>query len=446
MAATADERIPALTTSDEIFSLAVPFATFASEPRIGANAARGKKPHQGIFSKNRRLRVGAIWPKWPGTHQVSGQWWSETVLGIVIDANGNTLSDPSGKSYSWDFENRLTQAVNPGVGTTTFRYDPFGRRIQKSGPLGTTNYLYSGLSLVEELDGGGNILARYTQGRTIDEPLAELRSGTASYYEQDGVNSVSSLSTAAGALANTYSYDSFGKATSTGTLTNPFQYTGREFDSETGIYEYRLRYYDPTDGRFLQEDPIRFRGGANFYAYVKNSPIGAVDPLGLAKCIYSISAHTIVCQPNADPGSPAIDGPNGADAVQVGPNGVGSGNGTCSNNPSSACLKSVYQNGDPNSGGPIPPGNYALTYMYDSHWNDGHDRYDIAQLPFDFSHRAWRWATRERKAFELHRGTITHGCINVDINNPDAMSQYDDMQQLLLQEQFNGGNTMSVVP
>jgi YD repeat-containing protein len=60
------------------------------------------------------------------------------------DANGNTLSDPSGKSYSWDFENRLTQAVNPGVGTTTFRYDPFGRRIQKSGPLGTTNYLYDG--------------------------------------------------------------------------------------------------------------------------------------------------------------------------------------------------------------------------------------------------------------------------------------------------------------
>ncbi|MGB6474389.1 MAG: hypothetical protein WBF04_09950, partial [Candidatus Sulfotelmatobacter sp.] len=126
MAATADERIPALTTSDEIFSLAVPFATFASEPRIGANAARGKKPHQGIFSKNRRLRVGAIWPKWPGTHQVSGQWWSETVLGIVIDANGNTLSDASGKSYTWDFENRLAQAIVPGTngGTTTFRYDP----------------------------------------------------------------------------------------------------------------------------------------------------------------------------------------------------------------------------------------------------------------------------------------------------------------------------------
>jgi YD repeat-containing protein len=71
-------------------------------------------------------------------------------LGIVatLDANGNTLSDAQGRSYTWDFENRLVQATNPGVGTTTFKYDPFGRRIQKSGPLGTTNYLYDGDNLL----------------------------------------------------------------------------------------------------------------------------------------------------------------------------------------------------------------------------------------------------------------------------------------------------------
>jgi YD repeat-containing protein len=50
----------------------------------------------------------------------------------AYDANGNTLSDAQGRSFIWDFENRLTQVVNPGVGTTTFRYDPFGRRIQLS--------------------------------------------------------------------------------------------------------------------------------------------------------------------------------------------------------------------------------------------------------------------------------------------------------------------------
>src|SRR5437868_6712018 len=71
---------------------------------------------------------------------------------VTHDANGNTLSDAQGRSFTWDFENRLTQVVVPGTngGTTTYKYDPFGRRIQKSGPLGTTNYLYDGKNLLEE--------------------------------------------------------------------------------------------------------------------------------------------------------------------------------------------------------------------------------------------------------------------------------------------------------
>jgi YD repeat-containing protein len=144
------------------------------------------------------------------------------VFTVADDANGNTLSDPSGKSYTWDFENRLVQAVKPSVGTTAFRYDPFGRRIQKSGPLGTTNYLYDGFNSLEEVDQSGSVLARYTQTTKVDEPLAELRSGTTSYYDADALGSITSLGNSAGALAETYAYDSFGKQTaSTGMLTNP---------------------------------------------------------------------------------------------------------------------------------------------------------------------------------------------------------------------------------
>jgi hypothetical protein len=77
-----------------------------------------------------------------------------------------------------------------------------GRRIQKSGPLGATNYLYDGRDLIEEIDSSGNVLARYTQYPSLDQPLAELRSGVTSYYEQDAIGSVSALSNAAGALAN----------------------------------------------------------------------------------------------------------------------------------------------------------------------------------------------------------------------------------------------------
>jgi RHS repeat-associated protein len=203
------------------------------------------------------------------------------------DANDNTLSksDSTGTTqYSWDFENRLTQAIVPSVGTTTFRYDPFGRRIQKSGPLGTTNYLYDGDddNVIEEVDASGNVLARYTSGQETDELLSVLRSGTTSYFEQDTLSSVTALSNPAGALANTYTFDSFGNATaSTGTLTNPFQYTGRDNDSETGLYYYRARYFDPRVGRFISEDPLGVRDHLNMYAYVRNNPINFDDPLGL---------------------------------------------------------------------------------------------------------------------------------------------------------------------
>ena len=226
MPAAAKDEMLASANTEEIFSLAAGVAA-ALDTRECANAVRGRKPHQGIFSKNRRPRINPTWVKWSGTHQDRSLAWSETVLGPTV-------------------------------------------------------YLYDGNNPVEELDGGGNVSARYTEGAHVDEWLAELRSGTISYYQQDGLGSVTSLSNSGGALANTYAYDSYGKLiASTGTLTNPFQYAGRELDSETGTYYYRARYYDPAAGRFLSEDPMRFGEGTDFYPYVGNNPVTMADPLGL---------------------------------------------------------------------------------------------------------------------------------------------------------------------
>jgi RHS repeat-associated protein len=216
------------------------------------------------------------------SYNPSNQLTANSSGSYTYDNNGNTLTDASGKSYTWDFENRMIQAIVPGTGTTTFKYDPFGRRIQKSGPNGTTNYLYDGPNLIEEVDSSGNILARYTHPEYIDEPLSELRSGTTSYYQQDALRSVTSVSNGAGTLASTYTYDSYGKQTAvTGTLTNPFRYTGRELDSETGLDFNRARYFDPLVGRFINEDPAGFFGGFNFYTYVENDPVDSTDPTGL---------------------------------------------------------------------------------------------------------------------------------------------------------------------
>jgi YD repeat-containing protein len=107
-------------------------------------------------------------------YNASNELTSSSLGSYSYDANGNTLSDTSGRQYTWDFENRLIQAAAPGTngGTTTFKYDPFGRRIQKSGPLGTTNYLYDWETIIDGVDSTGAFYARFTTSLDVDEPLA----------------------------------------------------------------------------------------------------------------------------------------------------------------------------------------------------------------------------------------------------------------------------------
>ena len=170
----------------------------------------------------------------------------------------------------------------PSTRTVSFKYDPFGRRVYKSSSSATSVYAYDGINLIEETNSSGSAVARYSQTQNIDEPLAMLRSSATSYYHADGLGSVTSLSNAAGSIANTYTYDSFGKLTaSTGSLTNSFRYTGREFDTETSLYYNRARYYDPNAGRFISEDPLKSAVRLNRYKYVNNSPNILSDPSGL---------------------------------------------------------------------------------------------------------------------------------------------------------------------
>ena len=219
-------------------------------------------------------------------YNASNELTSSSAALYAYDNNGNTISKTTSAgttSYTWDFENRLASVTLPGTGgTVTFKYDPFGRRIYKSSSAGANIYLYDGDNIIQELNGAGSLVAQYTQGKGIDEPLAGYQGPTTSYFHADGLSSITSLTNPAGAVAASYVYDSFGNlTTSTGTVANPFQYTGRESDPETGVYYYRARYYDPQIGRFISQDPIGFRGSINFYGYAFNEPTTRIDPLGL---------------------------------------------------------------------------------------------------------------------------------------------------------------------
>jgi RHS repeat-associated protein len=210
------------------------------------------------------------------------------------DDNGNLtrktlLATGNYTQYEYDAENRLTKvedfvAGNPTPAfTSTYRYDGLGRRIERVANGQTKRYIYDGEDILLEYDGTNTLQARYTHGPGIDEPIAVTKGSNTFFYHQDGLGSVTDLTDSAGVTAKSYSYDAYGNILeSPGTVEQPYTYTGREFDPESGLYYYRERFYDPRAGIFLQKDPLGVRAvGPNLYSYVLQNPVRYNDPFGL---------------------------------------------------------------------------------------------------------------------------------------------------------------------
>jgi RHS repeat-associated protein len=138
-----------------------------------------------------------------------------------------------------------------------------------------------------EFTGADVLAARYTHGDEIDRPLSFERNGQSHYYHADLLGSIRRVTSESGAVVNSYAYDAYGRFVQTSSdVVNPFAFTGREFDSESGLHYYRARYYSPETGRFLSPDPIGFLGNdLNLYRYVHNNPVNATDPTGMFEIV-----------------------------------------------------------------------------------------------------------------------------------------------------------------
>ncbi len=172
--------------------------------------------------------------------------------------------------------------------TVKYKYDPSGRRVEKNVDGYKTRYIYDGGNIIAEYDGNGNLTRKYIHGARVDELVCMIDVADSSavyYYHYDGLGSVVALSDSSGDSCQSYEYSVYGQvaASDPDFRANPYLFTGRRFDYETGLYYYRARYYNPYIGRFLQTDPIGYGDGINWYAYCGNNPLAFVDPSGLSR-------------------------------------------------------------------------------------------------------------------------------------------------------------------
>jgi RHS repeat-associated protein len=193
--------------------------------------------------------------------------------------------------YVWDYHNRLTSllfkdAAGNVAKTIGYTYDVNNQRIGKNVDGAVERYILDRNQIALVFDGSGVQKSRYLYGTGVDQVLAEETGTNVRWFLADEQGTIKDVLDNTGAVIDHVSYDSLGRIVNqTNVLDLRYAYTGREWDGETGQYYNRARYYDPTVGRFISEDPLGFGAGdTNIYRYVGNSFVNETDPSGLASC------------------------------------------------------------------------------------------------------------------------------------------------------------------
>jgi RHS repeat-associated protein len=257
-------------------------------------------------------------------------------LAFEYDEHGNVTRRVRGNQaggnhadtqLAWNADHQLTQATVTRHGvtqTTSYAYDPLGRRVAKLDAFGATHYLWDGDLMIHSQRGNKEALFVFEPNSFV--PLATVQgiskdreSQQTYWYQCDQIGAPQELTDAQGNIVWAADYKVWGEAKlraidwpRTGTdggfargpgvsagvggnwgssgssskaiappiIEQPFRFQGQQFDEETGLHYNRFRYYDPAVGRFVSQDPIGLLGGFNLSLYATN-PLLFIDPWGL---------------------------------------------------------------------------------------------------------------------------------------------------------------------
>jgi RHS repeat-associated protein len=208
---------------------------------------------------------------------------------IKLDAFGVETDERT--EYSWDHRNRLIgvtmyNSSNVLTKTVEFTYDASDFLVFRSVTTNTvenTEYLWDGNQLFLAgyilVYGPGTDLVLFTIADKIYSLLGDHLNTVRDMVTRDATSGDP-------VNVNHITYDSFGRKISesdtTGNVVFLIGFTGRYYEHHTGLQNNWYRWYDPTIGRWISEDPIGFAAGdPHLHRYVGNQSVISVDPNGL---------------------------------------------------------------------------------------------------------------------------------------------------------------------
>ncbi|MBN2335861.1 RHS repeat-associated core domain-containing protein [Candidatus Bathyarchaeota archaeon] len=219
---------------------------------------------------------------------------SATGMGFTWDDGGNLLTWGDGADawgYTYDPANRLINVEKNGAFSAHYTYDADGRRVRSVDDGGVTDYVYSGLNVIDEVSGGVHEKHYYAGGMHI----ASSSGGTLEYYHVDHLGSTRLKTDGAGDVVYVSNYEPYGPGCGE-EGSEDYRYTGKREDP-TGLYYFGARYYDPVTGRFITRDImfgyLKNPQSQNRYVYCRNNPQKYIDPDGKDPSLYlfPLDAH-----------------------------------------------------------------------------------------------------------------------------------------------------------
>lgn len=212
------------------------------------------------------------------------------------DAQGQLTAMGDG-AYSFDALHRMVSADGTAY---QFAYDGNGRRLSAVRNGQVTRYIHdSSGRLLAEADSAGNVMAYYVHGLGLLARVTPAEDMLC--YHFNAIGSTIALTDAGGSVVNHYAYEPFGRIASQVEATSqPFKFVGQHgvMAEPNGFYFMSARYYDPSAGRFISEDPKGFEGGdENLFAYVANNPVNYADPSGECPMCVTLIDKIVVMGP-----------------------------------------------------------------------------------------------------------------------------------------------------